>query len=342
MQGGSDLILGSRPTVIMAKKLEQYIQRFSRAKVLVLGDLILDHYIWGKVNRVSPEAPVPVVHVESESLCLGGAANVYRNIVSLGGQADLCGVVGSDEGGHALLKALGVFRQSRGGVVIDASRPTTRKTRVIAHNQQIVRFDVEKHTDLASTTERKVLRYVMSRLTEISCLVISDYAKGVVTASLMKNLSEAAARHNVPIIVDPKVEHFLHYQGVTAITPNHVEAFEAAGVDEDTSLPIEEIGQALQQQLHCQAVLITRGEQGMSLFDGKKKAFHIPSKARQVFDVTGAGDTVVSTLSLAVSTGASFRDAAFLANQAAGIVVGMVGTASVTQEQLKKALRSAS
>ena len=150
----------------ITKTLEGYIQRFSRAKVLVLGDLILDHYIWGKVNRVSPEAPVPVVHVESESLCLGGAANVYQNVVSLGGQADLCGVVGSDEGGHALLKALGVFRRSRGGVVIDASRPTTRKTRVIAHNQQVVRFDVEQQSNLSSATERKVLRYVVSRLSE--------------------------------------------------------------------------------------------------------------------------------------------------------------------------------
>ena len=310
--------------------------------MLVLGDLILDHYIWGKVNRVSPEAPVPVVHVESESQCLGGAANVYRNVVSLGGQADLCGVVGSDEGGHALLKALGVFRRSRGGVVIDASRPTTRKTRVIAHNQQIVRFDVERQCDLSSATERKVLRYIVSRLPEISCLVVSDYAKGVVTASLMSNISEAATRHRVPVIVDPKVEHFLHYQGVTAITPNHVEAYQAAGAVGNSVPPIDEIGQKLQKEINCQAVLITRGEHGMSLYDGKKKGFHIPSKARQVFDVTGAGDTVVSTLSLALSTGATLRDAAFLANQAAGVVVGMVGTASVTQEQLKKALRNAS
>ncbi len=325
----------------MTKKLEKYIQRFSRAKVLVLGDLILDHFIWGKVNRVSPEAPVPVVHVDSESLCLGGAANVYRNVVSLGGQADLCGVIGSDEGGHALLKALGVFRRGRGGVVIDASRPTTRKTRVIAHNQQIVRFDVEQQNNLSLATERKVLRYVISRLPEISCLVISDYAKGVITASLMEGLSAVASRHHVPIIVDPKVEHFSHYHGVTAITPNHVEAYQAAGAIGSTEQPIDEIGQRLLKKIRCQAVLITRGELGMSLYEGKKKGLHIPSKARQVFDVTGAGDTVVSTMSLAMSTGASFRDAAFLANQAAGVVVGMVGTASVTQDQLKKALRNA-
>ena len=158
----------------------------------------------------------------------------------------------------------------------------------------------------------------------------------------MESLSAAATRHKVPIIVDPKVEHFMHYQGVTAITPNHVEAYQAAGVAENIDHRIDDIGHELQKKLNCQAVLITKGEHGMSLYDGKKKGFHIPSKARQVFDVTGAGDTVVSTLSLAVSTGASFRDAAFLANQAAGVVVGMVGTASVTQEQLKKALRNAS
>ncbi len=324
------------------KKLERYIQRFPRAKVLVLGDLILDHYIWGKVHRVSPEAPVPIVHVESESQCLGGAANVYRNVVSLGGQADLCGVIGSDEGGHALLKALGTFRRSRGGVVIDSSRPTTRKTRVIANNQQVVRFDVEERTSLSATAERKVLRYMLSRLPEISCIVVSDYAKGVVTGTLMENLSQAAARHKVPIIVDPKVDHISYYHGVSVITPNHVEAYQAAGVVGHESHPIDQVGQTLRKRLECQAVLITRGEQGMSLYDGENEGWHIPSKAQQVFDVTGAGDTVVSTLALAISTGASMRDAAFLANQSAGVVVGMVGTASVTQEQLKGALRHAS
>lgn len=310
--------------------------------MLVLGDLILDHFIWGKVDRVSPEAPVPVVHVESESLCLGGAANVYRNMVSLGGQADLCGVIGSDEGGHALLKALGVFRRDRGGIVIDATRPTTRKTRVIAHNQQIVRFDVEQRQSLSAGIEKKVLRYVVSRLPELSCLVISDYAKGVVTASLMQELLRTAKRYHVPVIVDPKVEHFAQYYGVTAITPNHVEAYHAAGAVGLTDQPIDEIGRKLRETLDCQAVLITRGEQGMSLYEGKKKGLHIASRARQVFDVTGAGDTVVSTMALALSTGASFRDAAFLANQAAGVVVGMVGTASLTREQLKRALRNAS
>ena len=306
--------------------------------MLVIGDLILDHYIWGNVHRVSPEAPVPVVHVESESLHLGGAANVYKNLVSLGGKADLCGVVGADESSHSLLKELGQYRRSRGGIVIDPDRPTTRKTRVVAHNQQIVRYDVEERQNLSSTSERKILRYALSRLNEVSCIVVSDYAKGVVTSSLMHELRQLANKCKVPIVVDPKVEHFSYYHGVTVITPNHLEAFHAVGESAGNTPGIEEVGRHIQKQLNCQTVVITRGEHGMSLFESKGKGWHIPAMARQVYDVTGAGDTVVSTLALAMSAGASIRDAAILANCAAGIVVGMVGTASVTQAQLGEAL----
>ena len=323
------------------QKLERYLHRFAQARVLVVGDLILDHYIWGNVHRVSPEAPVPVVHVESESLQLGGAANVYKNVLSLGGQADLCGVIGSDDAGHSLLKELGSSRRSRGGIVIDSERPTTRKTRVVAHNQQIVRFDVEQRTSHSPTVERKIVRYVSSRLSQVTCLIISDYAKGVITASLMNHLRHLASSHGVPIVVDPKIEHFPYYSGATVITPNHLEAYQAAGLAAHREHPIDEVGPLLQQRLNCEAVLITRGEEGMSLFEGRKKRLHIPAVARQVYDVTGAGDTVVSTLALAMSSGAPLRDAAALANHAAGVVVGMVGTASVTQAQLKEALTHA-
>lgn len=188
--------------------------------MLVIGDLILDHYVWGRVSRISPEAPVPVVHVESESLKLGGAANVFNNILALGGQADLCGVIGADESGRLLLKELGGRRQHRGGVVIDQDRPTTRKTRVVAHNQQIVRYDIERRNELSKTLQRRILRYVESRLKELSCLVVSDYAKGVVTTSLMAELTRLARQRKIPIVVDPKVEHFSFYKGVTVVTPN--------------------------------------------------------------------------------------------------------------------------
>jgi D-glycero-beta-D-manno-heptose-7-phosphate kinase len=319
--------------------LRQYISRFPQAAVLVIGDLILDHYIWGRVSRISPEAPVPVVHVDSESLRLGGAANVFNNVLALGGKADLCGVIGSDETGRLLLKELGSTRSGRGGVVIDQDRPTTRKSRVIAHNQQIVRYDVERRAELKPTMQRRILRYVESRLRELSCLVVSDYAKGVVSATLMSELTRLAAIRGIPLVVDPKVEHFSYYKGATVITPNHHEAAQAAGVHgEDDDQANNEAGAIIRQRLGCQAVLITRGEKGMSLYEGEGASWHIPTQARQVFDVTGAGDTVIGTLALALSTGASTRDAATLANYAAGVVVGMVGTATLSAQQLSEAL----
>lgn len=320
------------------KALRQYIQRFPQVSVLVVGDLILDHYVMGRVSRISPEAPVPVVHVESESLRLGGAANVFNNILALGGKADLCGVIGADESGRLLMKELGNKRSGRGGVVIDHDRPTTRKSRVIAHNQQIVRYDVEGRSELKATLQRRILQYVESRLRELSCVVVSDYAKGVVTATLMSEITRLAALRKVPVIVDPKVEHFGFYKGVTVITPNHFEATQAAGVHGDDNQTINEAGAMILQRLGCQSVLITRGEKGMSLYEGDGASWHLPTRARQVYDVTGAGDTVIGTLALALSTGASIKTGAILANYAAGIVVGMVGTATVTPKQLSEAL----
>ncbi|THJ24427.1 MAG: D-glycero-beta-D-manno-heptose-7-phosphate kinase [Nitrospira sp. CG24E] len=325
-------------TVASPKVLRQYIARFPQASVLVIGDLILDHYIWGRVSRISPEAPVPVVHVDSESFKLGGAANVFNNILALGGKADLCGVIGSDESGRMLLKELGTTRAARGGVVIDQDRPTTRKSRVIAHNQQIVRYDVERRAELKPAMQRRILRYVESRLRELSCLVVSDYAKGVVSATLMSEITRLATTRGIPLVVDPKVEHFSYYKGATIITPNHLEATQAAGVHGDDDQANNEAGAIIRQRLGCQAVLITRGEKGMSLYEGEGASWHIPTQARQVFDVTGAGDTVIGTLALALSTGASVKDAAILANHAAGIVVGMVGTATLSSQQLSEAL----
>ncbi len=328
---------GERPS---SKGLRQHVQRFPQASILVIGDLILDHYIWGRVSRISPEAPVPVVHVDSESVRLGGAANVFNNILALGGKADLCGVIGSDEAGRVLLKELGAKRSGRGGVVIDQDRPTIKKSRVIAHNQQIVRYDVERKGELKSQLQKRILRYAESRMRELTCLVVSDYAKGVVTAGLMAELVRLAALQKVPIIVDPKVEHFGFYKGVTLITPNHLEATQGAGLHGDDDQTIREAGEILRKRLGCESVLVTRGEKGMSLFEGNNESWHIPTQAQQVYDVTGAGDTVVSTLALALSTGASTREAAMLANQAAGIVVGMIGTATVSAKQLTEALGS--
>jgi len=323
---------------VSQKALRQYIQRFPQASLLVIGDLILDHYVMGRVSRISPEAPVPVVHVESETLRLGGAANVFNNILALGGKADLCGVIGADESGRLLLKELGQTRSGRGGVIIDHDRPTTRKSRVIAHNQQIVRYDMEGRQELKGTLQKRLLRYVESRIRELSCIVVSDYAKGVVSAALMTELTRMAALRKIPIIVDPKVEHFSYYKGVTVMTPNHLEATQAAGLHGDDDQTINQAGAVIRQRLGCQSVLITRGEKGMSLYEGEGTSWHLPTQARQVYDVTGAGDTVIGTLALALATGASMREAATLANHAAGIVVGMVGTATVSPKQLLEAV----
>jgi D-beta-D-heptose 7-phosphate kinase/D-beta-D-heptose 1-phosphate adenosyltransferase len=323
------------------KALRLYLQRFSQASVLVVGDLILDHYVMGRVSRISPEAPVPVVHVESESLRLGGAANVFNNILALGGKADLCGVIGSDESGRLLMKELGDKRSSRGGVVIDHDRPTTRKSRVIAHNQQIVRYDIEERSELKAALRQKILRYVESRIRDLSCVVVSDYAKGVVSSALMSEITRLAALRKVPVIVDPKVEHFSYYKGVTVLTPNHLEAAQASGLHGDGDQTIDEAGAMIRQRLGCQSVLITRGEKGMSLYESDGASWHLPTKARQVYDVTGAGDTVIGTLALALSAGASIKTGAVMANYAAGIVVGMVGTATVSPTQLSEAFGDA-
>lgn len=323
---------------VSQKALRQYLQRFPQASLLVIGDLILDHYVMGRVSRISPEAPVPVVHVESETLRLGGAANVFNNILALGGKADLCGVIGADESGRLLLKELGKSRSGRGGVIIDHDRPTTRKSRVIAHNQQIVRYDMEGRQELKGTLQKRLLRYVESRIRELSCIVVSDYAKGVVSAALMSELTRMAALRKIPVIVDPKVEHFSYYKGVTVMTPNHLEATQAAGLHGDDDQTINQAGAVIRQRLGCQSVLITRGEKGMSLYEGEGTSWHLPTQARQVYDVTGAGDTVIGTLALALATGANMREAATLANHAAGIVVGMVGTATVSPKQLLEAV----
>jgi D-beta-D-heptose 7-phosphate kinase/D-beta-D-heptose 1-phosphate adenosyltransferase len=223
-------------------------------------------------------------------------------------------------------------------VVIDHDRPTTKKSRVIAHNQQIVRYDVEGRQEIKAALQRRILQYIDSRMRELSCVVVSDYAKGVVSASLMSEIVRVASLRKVPVIVDPKVEHFGYYKGVTVITPNHHEATQAAGVHGDDDQSINEAGARIRQRLGCRSVLITRGEKGMSLYEADGVASHLPTQAQQVYDVTGAGDTVIGTLALALSTGASIKHGAILANYAAGIVVGMVGTATVSPKQLTEAL----
>jgi D-glycero-beta-D-manno-heptose-7-phosphate kinase len=321
-----------------AAGLRNFVKKFRGAKILVLGDLILDQYIWGPVSRISPEAPVPIVNVSAETLQLGGAANVSNNIRTLGGRVDLCGVIGADDAGRQFMRVLQRQGIGHDGILTDRDRPTTRKTRIVAHNQQLVRFDVEKCQPISGVLEARISRYIAACIRSADAVIVSDYAKGVITAHLMADLTALADRHHIPVIVDPKVGHIGYYKGVTVLTPNHWEAIQAAGLHGDSEAAILDAGQQIQQRLSCRAVLITRGERGMSLLEEGGDVTHIPTVARQVFDVTGAGDTVVATLALALAAGAPMRQAAKLANYAAGLVVGMIGTGTITPTQLEEAL----
>ena len=320
-------------------KFKKIIVRFPKVKVLIVGDLILDEFLWGNVSRISPEAPVPVVHVRSESFMPGGAANVANNIHALGGKAYLAGVVGMDERGSILRQELDKRGVGVEGIVIDGERPTTLKTRVIAHQQQVVRIDKEKMDGLSTGLIDQIIDYIKEIIGQIDAIIIEDYGKGVVTPRLLQEILRLARRHKKIVTVDPKEEHFHYYKGVTAITPNHHEAAQAAGVKVKDVDSIAKVGKALLNKLKCEAVLLTLGENGMQLFEKQGRITHIPTVAQDVFDVSGAGDTVIGTFTLALAAGANMQEAAKVSNFAAGIVVGKVGIGVVTQEELLERIR---
>jgi D-beta-D-heptose 7-phosphate kinase/D-beta-D-heptose 1-phosphate adenosyltransferase len=319
------------------KRLLKYIDRFPYARVLVVGDMMLDHYVWGSVTRISPEAPVPVVNVTKETMLLGAAANVVHNIHALGGRVSICGVIGHDEAGKQLTHMLRSRGISTEGLILEHGRPTTIKTRVIAHSQQVVRFDRETKDGIAKDTHRRISEYVRQQANDgLDAVVISDYSKGVVTPDLVRDIVKLGRRHKLTVAVDPKVNHFKIYSGVTILTPNAKEASIGSRVEIEDEQSLLKAGALLLRRLRCEAVLITRGEHGMSLFERSGKITHIPTVAREVFDVTGAGDTVISTLTLAMAAGAGMVEAAKLSNYAAGIVVGVVGTAAVKSGELRQ------
>jgi len=325
------LTLGQAPAII---------DRFSGLKALVVGDLMLDHFIWGSVSRISPEAPVPVVEVTRDSEMPGGAGNVAANMASLGADVFLAGLLGDDEAGDRLLARLSGLGTIRTDHTVRAQERTTSvKTRIIAQHQQMVRFDRESKGEPHPDIQKQLWQRIEAVLPEAKCIVVSDYAKGVVSARLFQKLLPAAKKRGIPVIVDPKIENFGLYRNVTCITPNQNEALGGAGrhhlkSEED----LLDVGRKLIKKLNLKSLLITRGERGMTLFERAKTPVHIPTRAREVFDVTGAGDTVIGTLALALAAGAPARVAAELANYAAGIVVGKIGTASVTQDELRKAV----
>jgi D-beta-D-heptose 7-phosphate kinase/D-beta-D-heptose 1-phosphate adenosyltransferase len=322
--------------------LREIVARFAGRRLMVLGDLMLDRYLWGRVDRISPEAPVPVVEIERESFALGGAGNVAANLKSLGAEPLLVGVVGADADGDRLR---GAFEQ-RGidprAVVVDAGRPTTVKTRIVAHSQQVVRADHESRADLSGEPLQRVLAVLAREFPTCDGLVVSDYGKGVVTSATLERALGLARERRVPVCVDPKESHVDAYRGVSILTPNQHEAGVMMGQRVRDEASLQAVGWGLQKRLDAEAVLITRGADGMSLFERGGRTLHLATVAREVFDVTGAGDTVVSVVALALAAGADFPYACALANHAAGLVIREVGTAAVSPVELLASLESAS
>ncbi len=321
-------------------RVDEIIDRWQGKSIVVLGDIMLDHYLWGDVERISPEAPVPVVEVREESHLLGGAANVALNLKRLGCAPFVLGVTGDDAPGRKLAKLFSILGIDSHGIETVQYRPTTVKTRIIANNQQVVRADREERQEIDEDAQGKLFSKLSERIESTSALIISDYGKGVITTKLLNKVIELCRRESVFIAVDPKDVHFKSYRRVSVITPNHHEAGFAYGMKIRDEKTLFEVGRGLLSELELDSILITRGKDGMALLLNDGSSHLLPTVAQRVFDVTGAGDTVISSFSAAVSGGASPLESAFIANQAAGVVVGTVGTAQVTAEQLKDTINS--
>lgn len=321
------------------KRLKRLVDGFSGRRILVLGDYMLDHYIRGGASRLSPEAPVPVVRVADESFVPGGAGNVAANLVALGAKVVAMGVIGEDEAGRQLVSQLGERGIAVEGLIHDGERLTSQKCRVLAERHQVVRFDRETDAPLSGASEKRLLKALASALAEAEAIILSDYGKGVVCPGVIRAAIAGARRRGIPITVDPKIEHFQLYKGVTSVTPNTAEAWAGMRrVPKAADAEIERLGRDILRTLRSDSVLITRGAEGMSLFKKNGQVLHIPTRAREVFDVTGAGDTVIAAFTLALAAGARIEDAAVLSNHAAGIVVGKLGTAVTTPQELARDL----
>mgnify|MGYP001611626917 CR=1 FL=1 len=335
------------------KNLKQIINKFSKGRILVIGDLILDEYIWGNAERISPEAPVPVVWANKRSYTTGGAANVASNITSLDGKVIIVGVVGRDDYADILRAELTKRKMSSQGIFFEGGRHTTLKTRIIAGHQQVVRVDWEHTNALSKELNRKIIKFIQNNINRFDAIIIEDYGKGVINPHLLEELILLARRTKKIITVDPKEENFQYYHGVTSITPNRKELENAIrnlkikdttnrfNLNNDkifTSQDIDSAARQILEYLDLDSALVTLGEHGMQLFERSGRATHIPTVAQEVFDVSGAGDTVIATFTLALARGASKLEAAHIANFAAGIVVGKVGTAVTNRKELLERL----
>ena len=320
--------------MLSRERAEQLLGFMPGRKVVVLGDVMLDEFVWGDVTRISPEAPVPVVDIRRESVHLGGAANVLANLIALGAQATVIGVVGQDAAAERLRESLREVNPGQeDSLVVDQQRPSTIKTRIIAHSQLVVRADRELRTPVNGQTEKSIIENVKRELADAAALVISDYDKGAVTPRILAEILPLAYSR-VPVLIDPKLRNFNSYRPATLVTPNHLEALRMANLEADNDDGLRDAATKIRAELNCDAVLITRGDRGMMLQQNDGCTVFVATAAREVYDVTGAGDTVIATLAAALATGALPLEAAILANHAAGIVVGKVGTATASSAEL--------
>jgi D-beta-D-heptose 7-phosphate kinase/D-beta-D-heptose 1-phosphate adenosyltransferase len=315
--------------------LADVLAGFPGRQVLIAGDLMLDEYVWGKVRRISPEAPVPIVEVDRRSCMAGGAGNAAANVSALGGEVVLLGIIGEDDAGLRLRDALKAQGIDGSTLLIDRQRPTTGKLRVVAHNQHVVRVDEEQRRPLSAEQEAILLERAAQKMASIHAVLLSDYAKGLVSVRFAEGLIKLARAAGKPLIVDPKGVEFAKYRQATLVKPNLREAGEALRREIESESDLIKAGEDLLEQLHSEALLITRGPEGMSLFVRGQAPIHIPTAAQEIYDVTGAGDTVASTLAMSLAAGANMQQAARLANQAAAIVVGKVGTTPAHLEELR-------
>ena len=319
--------------MVSIQRIEEIIKKFNDIRIAVIGDMMLDEYLIGKVNRISPEAPVPIVNIEKERFVLGGASNVANNLTSLGGKAYVYGVIGNDANGEKFVKELEVKNINSDGIVKDDTRPTIIKSRVLSQGQQLLRLDWEKDTDISEDIQNKILENFEKNIENIDAVLLSDYNKGLLTNNLSKKVIEIAKKHNKRVMVDPKPQNFKNYVGATSMTPNRKEILDYFGMKKFTSEEqIAEKMAQLKEELKLDSVVLTRSEEGVSLFKTKHK--RIPTVAREVYDVTGAGDTFISTFLLSICAGADLYEAGVIANMASGIVVAKIGTAAATQDEI--------
>lgn len=325
--------------VFSVERLRKLFGQFVNQKIVVLGDLMLDRYIWGRVSRISPEAPVPVVEIESESFRFGGAANVAHNVCSLGTEVIPVGVIGDDGSGEVLKNLFKETDFPTDGLFMDHERSTTVKTRIIAHSQHVVRTDREIRRGISRKIQRQILDFLEDCLDDVDGIIIEDYNKGLLVPSFIEGVLGLAEKWNKLVFVDPKFDQFFDYRGVTLFKPNRKEVAAKLGVRLDSDSALARAGEKLLNRLECKALLITLGEEGMALFEPEKSWIKIPTRAVKVHDVSGAGDTVIATMAVSMASGSNLQEAATIATYAAGIVCGEVGIVPVDRERLFQSLQ---